>query len=176
MAESCALHPDGVTCELRTRNHPLCTGQRLPGDYVDWINIDHKAPRTESKAKTTDKLSELAGKVSRPARAGEAPLEGFAAGLEGSEHAAARWDDHQKALVDDAIVIVAAKHSGGGTFTSDDVWAKLNGAVPVTKGLTARLMAAEREGTIENTSETTISDRGGEHDHGQRLTVWRSLA
>lgn len=176
MAATCDPHPEGLAeCELKTKNHALCTGRGESG-YVDWANPHYIAPVKQSKAKATSQLAQMAGRVSRATRATDAPLEGFPAGLEGSERAATKWDENQKALVDDAIVMVASKRADGGTFTSDDVWAQLRGSVPVTKGLTARLMMAEREGTIENTGETAISDRGGEHDHGQRLTVWRSLA
>jgi hypothetical protein len=51
----------------------------------------------------------------------------------------------------------------------------LAGAVPVTKGLTSRLMVASRAGLIDKTGKIAISDRGGHHDHGQRLNVWYSL-
>jgi hypothetical protein len=175
MAENCAAHSSGATCDIKTPNHRLCTGRGPDRAYVDWSNADYIAPVKKSRAKASKELLSVAGRVAKPTRATDAPqepLEGFAAGLEGSERAATRWDEHQKALVDDAIIIVASKRAGGGTFTTDDVWAQLNGAVPVTKGMTGRLTAAE----IENTKQTVISDRGGEHDHGQRLTVWRSLA
>lgn len=178
MSESCAPHPYvTASCELRKPHHPICTGKG-PDGYVDWVNLGYVPSESKTKAQAAQKLAKLAGRVPRTTggrNGAPAPTEGFPAGLAGSEDAANRWDEGQKALVDDAIVIVAAKRAGE-TFTSDAVWAQLNNAVPVTKGLTARLIAAEREGTIENTGETTISERGGEHDHGQRLTLWRSLA
>jgi hypothetical protein len=92
--------------------------------------------------------------------------------IAGTEAAGRRWCDAERALVDQAIGTVANRLE---TFTADDVWRELAGRVPVTKGLTGRLMAATRAGVMVNTGETTIADRGGEHDHAQRLTVWRSL-
>lgn len=97
--------------------------------------------------------------------------EARAAAQHGTEQAASRWTLHQRTLVDHAIAAVAARLD---RFTADDVWAELDGAVPVTKGLTARLLVAARAGLISNTGETTIAARGGAHDHAQRLTVWAS--
>jgi hypothetical protein len=51
----------------------------------------------------------------------------------------------------------------------------LGASFPVTKGMTARLMVAERRGVIKNTGEITYAKRGGQHDHAQRLTIWQSL-
>jgi hypothetical protein len=41
--------------------------------------------------------------------------------------------------------------------------------------MTARLLVAQRNGVIKNTGEITFAERGGEHDHAQRLTIWQSL-
>ena len=41
--------------------------------------------------------------------------------------------------------------------------------------MTARLLVAQREGVIKNSGEITFAERGGVHDHAQRLTVWQSL-
>jgi hypothetical protein len=38
-------------------------------------------------------------------------------------------------------------------FTADEVWYELGASFPVTKGMTARLMVAERRGVIKNTGE-----------------------
>jgi hypothetical protein len=36
-------------------------------------------------------------------------------------------------------------------------------------------MAARNEGRIAATGRVAISQRNGEHGHGQRLAVWRSI-
>jgi len=92
----------------------------------------------------------------------------FARGMAGSALAAGKWTPLQIAQVESAIRACAAT---GAPFTADDVWARVPD-VPVTKGLAARLSAAARRGIIRRTDELRISTRGGEHDHGQRLTVW----
>lgn len=98
---------------------------------------------------------------------------GFAAGMEASQIAADhKWTPEQIQQVDHAIWLCA--HFAP-TFTADDVWRRLPADFPVTKGMAARLNQAARKGIIENTGQTTIARRGGDHDHGQRLTVWRSL-
>lgn len=97
---------------------------------------------------------------------------GFAAGVEGSERAARRWTDSEKAEVDAAIAQTA---QDAAEFTTDDVWRTLGDAFPVTKGMTSRLVAAARGGIIRNTGRIVRSTRGGAHDHAQRLTVWASL-
>lgn len=95
---------------------------------------------------------------------------GFEAGMESSEaSAASAWSPADRALVDAAIRALA---QNGTPFTSEDVW-KAVPAVPVTKGLSSRLNAAARAGVIVNTGELRTASRGGEHDHAQRLTVWK---
>jgi hypothetical protein len=89
---------------------------------------------------------------------------------EGTERAASRWTAAEEGRVDDAIARAARELP---TFTADDVWERCPG-VPVTKGLAGRLLAAARAGTIENTGATTTAQRGGQHDHAQRLSVWRA--
>ena len=97
----------------------------------------------------------------------------FEVGIEKSQQAAdAKWTPEQIAQVDRAIELCAHFQP---TFTADDVWRRLPSDFPVTKGMAARLIAATRKGICENTGQTTTSNRGGSHDHGQRLTVWRSL-
>lgn len=100
---------------------------------------------------------------------------GFEAGMEASQRSAdAKWTLEEQMLVDDAIRMCAYFLP---EFTADDVWARLRPlGVPVTKGLAARLNVAARSGLIEATDRTRKSSRGGAHDHGQRLTIWRSLS
>jgi hypothetical protein len=84
--------------------------------------------------------------------------------------AVARWSADEQAQVDAAIRRCAVELD---EFTSDDVWRRIP-EVRITKGIGARLMAASRAGLIVSTGTTTIARRGGEHDHAQRLGVWRS--
>lgn len=97
----------------------------------------------------------------------------FEKGMAGSELAGRKWTDKEKTLVDEAIEIVASNHA---EFTADEVWRCLDGAVPVTKGMASRLNMAARRGVIESTGRTTVARRGGDHDHAQRLNIWRSMA
>lgn len=169
-------HPNlgGVLCEIAKPNHPECTGwSQLGQDFVDWLNPDYEPPKRTTKAAARTQLKVAAGRVEPAPAVGT--LEGFEAGVEGSQRAATRWTEQEVALVDAAIRAVAVEHSGGREFTSDAIWEKLAGSVPVTKGLTARLMVASRAGLIDTTGKFAISERGGHHDHGQRLSVWYSL-
>ena len=101
------------------------------------------------------------------------PLEGFAAGAAASQQSAnAKWTRHEQSLVRLAILRVARHRQ---LFTTDQVWAELAGEVRVTKGMTSILLAAQAAGIIANSGALATCKRGGEHDHGQRLTVWRSL-
>jgi hypothetical protein len=81
----------------------------------------------------------------------------------------AKWTPAQQRQVDAAIDACAREI---GYFTADDVWAKLGQHFPVTKGLAGRLNAAVRRRTIVNTGAVRHANRGGQHDHAQRLTVW----
>lgn len=169
-------HPERpeVVCDNSAANHAECSGWDPAAEgYIDWPNPDYTASKAV-KGKPTERLRAMAARTAPAPRAGE--LTGFPAGVEGSERAATRWTDEQVALVDQAICAVALRHRRGGEFTSDEIWAELNGAVPVTKGLTARLMRAQRQGLIDTTGKFAISERGGHHDHGQRLSIWYSLA
>lgn len=177
-------HPElaGVRCDNATENHPTCTGKTDPmaffGSYVDWANSDYVEPKVLKASSARELRERLAavGAKTRPAvRVDDTEASGFAAGVAGSEQAAVRWTDGQIALVDAAILAVAQRHAGGREFTSDAIWEELAGKVPVTKALTSRLMRAARRRIIDNTGKTEISNRGGHHDHGQRLTVWYSL-
>jgi len=97
---------------------------------------------------------------------------GLGTGLEESARSAGRWTREEALLVDKAIRVCAYFLP---EFTSDDVWERLPKDFPVTKGLASRLTAASRAGVIEATDRVRKSARGGPHDHGQRLTIWRSL-
>lgn len=96
----------------------------------------------------------------------------FAVGMQLSAKAAEKWTPAQVAAVDDAIRWLAYFRP---IFTADDVWNHLPDGFPVTKGLAARLNVAARAGLIRATDRTMKAARGGNHDHGQRLTVWQSL-
>ena len=91
---------------------------------------------------------------------------------ESQASANAKWTPEQQAQVDAAIVKMARMKP---RFTADEVWYELGASFPVTKGMTARLMVAERRGVIKITGEITCAKRGGQHDHAQRLTIWQSL-
>jgi hypothetical protein len=101
----------------------------------------------------------------------DAPTQ-LSAGLEASERSAGSWSPAEVLLVDKAIRACAYFLP---EFTADDVWKRLPDGFPVTKGLAARLSSASRAGVIEATDRVRKSARGGAHDHGQRLTIWRSL-
>jgi hypothetical protein len=87
------------------------------------------------------------------------------------EAANRKWTPTEQQQVDNAIRHVARMRP---EFTADDVWARLGVSFPVNKGMAARLNVAVRAGVIINTGRTTFSERGGDHDHAQRLTVWRA--
>jgi hypothetical protein len=141
--------------------------------YVDWRNESYVPPvKTDPKA-AAGKLKDMAARVAPAPRVDDdEPPSGFAAGLAGSEQAARRWTEDEKKIVFAAIISVAMDKD---EFTTDDVWKELAGRVPVTKGMTAMLKLADRKDILGNTGKTVISQRGGQHDHGQRLTVWYSL-
>lgn len=84
----------------------------------------------------------------------------------------AKWTPFQQRQVDQAIEACARQL---GVFTADDVWARLGQHFPVTKGLAGRLNAAVRRRIIVNTGNVRHANRGGQHDHAQRLTVWASV-
>lgn len=163
--------PD-VVCDSAPGNHRWHTGWRDDLDqYLDWPNTDYVPPkRHQSRTGARQKLQEAAGRVAPATHV--APGEGIAQGLAESQRAAGRWDEEQKQLVLAAIIAVAKRED---EFTSDAIWNELAGRVPVTKGLTALLMLASKRNILGSTGKTEISRRGGEHDHGQRLTVWYSL-
>jgi hypothetical protein len=86
--------------------------------------------------------------------------------------ATAKWTLQQQDQVDAAIRKMARMMP---EFTADQVWYELGASFPVTKGMTARLLVAQRAGVIKNSGLTTFAERGGVHDHAQRLTVWQSV-
>jgi hypothetical protein len=86
--------------------------------------------------------------------------------------ATAKWTLQQQDQVDTAIRKMARMMP---EFTADQVWYELGASFPVTKGMTARLLVAQRAGVIKNSGLTTFAERGGVHDHAQRLTVWQSV-
>ena len=92
--------------------------------------------------------------------------------VESQASANAKWTPQQQMQVDTAIRKMARMMP---RFTADQVWYELGVTFPVTKGMTARLLVAQRNGVIKNTGEITFAERGGEHDHAQRLTIWQSL-
>lgn len=100
------------------------------------------------------------------------PPSPFDRGMDGSRRAARKWTADEAAKVDQAIETIARRKI---TFTSDAIWLELGADFPVTKGLASRLTVAKNRGLIENTGRMTKAKRGGDHDHAQRLSVWRSL-
>lgn len=102
---------------------------------------------------------------------GEHTASPFDRGMAASERAGEKWSDLERGAIDEAIIAAARELE---RFTADDVWARAPG-VRVTKGIAGRLNAARNRKVIASTGEWAVSRRGGDHDHGQRLAVWRSL-
>ena len=125
--------------------------------------------------KTTIAYPEITGKTHFicdgrvPAQKNGPFIEGM---LASQSSADARWTRPQQNEVDAAIVHVARTK---GFFTSDDIWKHLGDQFPVTKGIAGRLNAAARRGIIRNTGELAYANRGGSHDHAQRLSVWADI-
>ncbi len=102
-----------------------------------------------------------------------APPGRAAAGLAASDAAGrAGWSEAELAEVKRAILAVADRLD---EFTVDDVYLELGPGFPVTKGIAGRLQAARNAGVIEATGSVAFSQREGEHGHGQRIGIWRSL-
>lgn len=168
-------HPERPTllCTNAPGNHRLCTGYDADGDeFLDWPNPAYEVPKARGRRDAQEHLQQVAGRVAPDVRVVSPATTGIQKGFAESERAATRWSAAQKALVMDAIIAVA---EGNDEFTTDAIWKQLDGNVPVTKGMTAMLQNAVRKGILDSTGKTEISNRGGEHDHGQRLTVWYSL-
>lgn len=100
-----------------------------------------------------------------------APVPPFERGMARSADSAARWTPEERLALVRAITHLARTRP---EFTADEVW-RLAPGVPVRKGLAAVLNGAARKGWIRSTGRFAVAARGGEHDHGQRLTVWASL-
>jgi len=101
------------------------------------------------------------------------PLTPFERGMELSQLAADRkWTLEQNQEVYNAIVRTARMLP---EFTADDIWSRLPATFPKTKGLASILKSAANDGICEPTDRVRKTSRGGDSDHGQRLTVWRSL-
>jgi hypothetical protein len=83
-----------------------------------------------------------------------------------------KWTTAQATEVYNAIVKTARMLP---EFTADDIWARLPATFPKTKGLAAILKSATTNGICEPTDRVRKTSRGGDSDHGQRLTVWRSI-
>lgn len=181
MSATCAsAGPDGLVCSRPLNNHPSCTGfDDEIDDFRDWDNPAYVDPRPADP--------ETAKAVKAKAMAGVAPdvrVGGFQAGLEASEAASeAKWSDEDRALVYQVIVSICQERAfrpdgepGHDEFSSDLIWERLAGRVRWSKALTSVLMKASRAGWCDTTGKTVISQRGGEHDRGQRLSLWYSLA
>jgi hypothetical protein len=101
------------------------------------------------------------------------PLTPFERGMELSQLAANnKWTTAQASEVYNAIVKTARMLP---EFTADDIWSRLPATFPKTKGLASILKSAANDGICEPTDRVRKTSRGGDSDHGQRLTVWRSL-
>jgi uncharacterized protein (DUF1684 family) len=97
----------------------------------------------------------------------------FVAGLYGSIISANhKWTDREKIDVD--LAIKRAAHLMP-EFTTDDVWRILGPLFPVSKGMASRLNLAVNRGIITNTGRISYANRGGDHDHAQRLTIWAAV-
>ena len=151
-------------------------------------------PERIPAANRVRRLRRLAGRAEVP---GDSLLTPEQRRDEGIARAAARWTPEEAALVDTAIRAVAqrkaadyraamageaATYDAGDAWaellelTTADVWAELAGAVPVTKGIAGRMLAAQGAGLIVSTGRTTKpGDDVPGPNHGQRLTVWRAL-
>lgn len=151
-------------CDKPPGNHRRCSGwSDRAGGYVDWDNPAYTAPKVAQDApKAASRLQVMAGRVS-----------GAQAGKEGSERAAASWTPAQRQTVESVITEVATRQD---EFTTDDLWGALGLTVPKTAGMAAMLRQATSKGFIEPTERYADSTRErGDHDHGRRLRVWRSL-
>jgi hypothetical protein len=81
-----------------------------------------------------------------------------------------RWTEYEKSVVRGAVA-EASKH--GKSFTTDQVWDRVEGLVPYSKGMGVLLQTMAAEGAIRQTGKVRRSARQGEHGHAQTLRVWR---
>lgn len=101
------------------------------------------------------------------------PLTPFERGMELSKLSADhKWTPEQNLAVYEAIAKTARMLP---EFTADDIWDRLPILFPKTKGLASVLKSATTNKICEPTDRVRKTTRGGDSDHGQRLTIWRSL-
>lgn len=170
---------------------PLAEADQLRAALVDALTYLEQ-PGRPVPANRLRMWRRLGGRAEIP---GEDLLTPEQRAADGIARAAAKWTEAEVALVDEAISRVANRAVTAYKFslrdaaaeyaaddvellelTTADVWAELDGAVPVTKGIAGRMTAAANAGIIANTGRTIIApaDAPGPN-HGQRLTVWRAL-
>lgn len=170
-------YDDGGKCAIPDDRMHAQHFRLVGSEYADYVDNARYTPppppgiKRTPRAEAERELKKLADQI--PGTPKMEPIRGnFAAAVEASEVAADRWSEPQKQAVLAAIRTVAEREP---MFTTDAVWAELGPDFPVTKGMTAMLQRAKKDGVITSTDQTVISRRGGEHDHAQRLTVWQSL-
>jgi hypothetical protein len=136
---------------------------------INWSNPRYKLPKTTPRRDVAASVAELAARVApAPTVADQAQ-----AARAGSESAARRWTDAERALVYATICEIATQRK---RFTSDDIWRALGDEVPMTMGIAALLRRAQKNGHIRPTSDHAYSERPDrrDHDYGRHLRVWES--
>lgn len=162
-----------VIVRASSRDDWTCRACRTLGrDLATFTLDDHAGPPRHICDLALGVTLDPYGGLDRPDVDDDPGDDPFALAEAGSNQAGQRWTPEEAAAVDRAIAAVADRLD---RFTADDVWREVADTAPVTKGLTGRLTAAARRGLIASTPETVKANRGGTHDHAQRLTVWRSL-
>lgn len=157
-------------CTKGEDNHLRCVGwSSAAGEMASWPNPRYVEPKTVPRTQAASRLAEMAARVA-PATTVEDQV---TAARAGSERAARRWTEAERALVYATICEVAAEKK---RFTSDDVWRAVGEDAPMTMGLTALLRRAQKNGHIRPTSEHAYSQRPdrNDHDYGRHLRVWES--
>lgn len=157
----------GVEMEAAEREYLRSRGEPPP---IHDVRVPEPDVEIEEPELSEEQLrAELDQDVEPP----PAPPGRLEAGLAASDASgSAGWSEEELAAVKRAILAVADRLD---EFTADDVWRELGSDFPVTKGIAGRLNAAARAGVIEATGRVAVSQREGEHGHGQRLGIWRSL-
>jgi hypothetical protein len=167
----CGNTDAGRVCTRPAVNHPLCTGiNPATGEFENWPNPDYVEPTATRDPKG---VREVKAKV----LAATAPDERrgrFEEGMAASARSADRWTDAEKAIVVHEVYALCQAKAGGGEFTTGDVWARLEGRVPFTKGIASVMRTAQKNGWCELTGKSTTSTRTDEHGHGQTLKIWYS--